>query len=71
MYNPRSVKKIGRREGRQEKTKGEREGGCWDRGKREREAETEIKEEETKLEFKCIKISKWQKSSQVYSKIKL
>lgn len=71
MYNPRSVKKIGRREGRQGKTEGRREAVGIEERERGKQRQIEIKEEETKLEFKCIKVSKWQKSSQVYSKIKL
>lgn len=51
----------------------EREGGSVVRieGKEERKRkQMKIKEKETKLEFKCIKISTRQKSSQVYCKIK-
>lgn len=63
MYNPRSVKKIGRREGRQGKMEGGEEVVGIEEREREKRRQIEMKEEETKLEFECIKVSKWQKSS--------
>lgn len=58
MYNPRSVKKIGRREGRQGKTEGEGEAVEIKERERGKRRQIEMKEEETKLAFECIKVSK-------------
>lgn len=58
MYNPRSVKKIGRREGRQGKMEGGEEAVGIEERERGKRRQIEMKEEETKLEFECIKVSK-------------